>query len=94
MTARTTFETAVKSASQAQIAALTTAEMTRQATIDASNSVVGYNTISGNYGAFAAAVKAANAAKIAAVTAAEQARQATITAARDTLKTSGDVGPV
>jgi hypothetical protein len=39
-------------------------------------------------------VKAANAAKLATITAAEQAKQNAVMVARDTLRASGDVGPV
>ncbi|MFZ0767034.1 hypothetical protein [Bradyrhizobium sp.] len=94
MTARTTYAATVLSASQAQIATAIAAETTRQETINQSGCNVGYNTTSGNYGAFSAAVKAANLAKLAALNAAEVAKQAAVMVARDTLKSTGDVGAV
>jgi hypothetical protein len=92
MTARTTFETTVKSASQTQIATVAAAEMTRQETINASGCNVGYTTSAGNYGNLKAAVASANLAKAATLNAAEIAKQQTIMVARDTLRATGDVG--
>jgi hypothetical protein len=90
MTARTTYEASVKTAESAKVATLIAAETTKQTTVDASLSVVGYTLQSGNYASLAAAVKSANAAKLNSVFAAEQARQAALAAARDTLRDSGD----
>jgi hypothetical protein len=94
MTARTTYATTVAAAESTKVAALTVAESARQETINVSGCNVGYNLQTGSYPAFAAAVKSANAAKFAALTAAEQAKQNTLMAARDTLKATGDLGPV
>jgi hypothetical protein len=94
MTARTTFEAAVKTAAATKITAVIAAETTRQGIADASNSVVGYSTINGNYANFAAAVAAGNASKAAAVYAAEVAKQAAVDVARDTLRATGDLSPV
>lgn len=94
MTARTTFETTVKSAAQTQISAVIAAEMPRQETVNQSGCNVAYSLQTGNYANFAAAVKAANATKFAALTAAEVAKQAALMVARDTLRATGDVGSV
>jgi hypothetical protein len=94
MTARTTFASTILSASQAQITTTIAAQTTFQETINQSGCNVGYNTISGNYGNYAAAVKVANLAKLAALNAAEVAKQAAVAVARDTLKATGDAGPV
>jgi hypothetical protein len=94
MTARTTFEAAVQTASKTQLATVGAAETTRQVTVDAALSVVAYATQSGNYAALAAAVAVSNLAKSNATFAAEQAKQAARDLARDTLRATGDVGPV
>jgi hypothetical protein len=94
MTSRSTYESTVKSAGQTQIATVVAAVGTAQTTADASNSVVGYNNATGNNGNLVAALKAAAIAKAAALFAAEQTRQATVAVARDTLRATGDVGPV
>jgi hypothetical protein len=94
MTARTTYAASVTAASAAQIAAVIATEMPFQETINAAGCNVGYSLQSGNYGNLAAAVKTANLAKLAALNAAEIAKQAAIAVARDTLRTTGDVGSV
>jgi hypothetical protein len=94
MTSRTVFEAAVKSASVTAVASGLTNEMARQSTIDLQNSVVGYNTGGGSYGALAAAVKAATAAKLVADNAVEAAKQAALGAARDALRAASDFGPL
>ncbi|MGB6236687.1 MAG: hypothetical protein WBG16_04995 [Bradyrhizobium sp.] len=94
MTARTTYTGAVQTAATAQLVTVNAAETTRQETINQSGCNVGYNLQTGNYGAFSAAVKAANLAKLAALNAAEVAKQAAVMVARDTLKSTGDVGAV
>jgi hypothetical protein len=94
MTARDTYNASVVSASKMQVTTLSTAQTSFQETINASGCNAGYTLQGGNYGNLAAAVKAANAARLAAVTNAETARQAAVAAARDTLKATGDLGPV
>ena len=94
MTARTTYTGDVQSASQAQIATVNAAETTRQETINQSGCNVGYNTTRAITANFSAAVKTANLAKLAALNAAEVAKQAAVMVARDTLKSTGDVGAV
>jgi hypothetical protein len=59
--------------------------------IDGSNSAVGYNNVNGNYAALASAVAAA---KLAAVNNAEIAKQLAEVQARETLRGTGDFGPV
>jgi hypothetical protein len=93
MTARDTFTTSVKTAIATKAATVHIAEMTKQTTIDASKSVVGYTTQAGNYANLASAVKTANQAKLDAVYAAEVARQSAVDVARDTLRDSGDKAP-
>jgi hypothetical protein len=94
MTARTTFEVAVKSAGATAVASGLTNETIRQATIDLQNSVVGYNNGGGSYAALAAAVKSATAAKLVADNAVEAAKQASLGAARDALRVAADFGPL
>jgi hypothetical protein len=94
MTARTVFETAVKAAGVSAVATAVTNEMTRQATIDAAFSGVGYTLQTGNYAALAAAVKSATAAKLVADNAVEAAKQASLGAARDALRVAADFGPL
>jgi hypothetical protein len=60
-------------------------------TVDAANSVVGYNNVSGNNGALISATKAAGAAKLASIYNAEVAKQAAVALARDTLRATGDL---
>jgi hypothetical protein len=90
--ARETFNASVKTAGQTALATVITAETTKQETINASGVNVGYTTAFGNYGNLAAAVKAANAAKLASIFNAEVVRQASVAAARETLRSTGDVG--
>ena len=94
MTARQTFSSSVASAEATKVVAVTTAVAAAQETINQSGCNVGYNLQTGNYANFAAGVKSANAAKLAALNAAEVARQQSIMVARDTLRSTGDVGPV
>jgi len=89
MTARDTYISSVQSAHATKTATLSANETTRQATIDAKLSVVGYTLQSGNNANLLAAVSSANQAKRDADYAAEQAKQASIAAARDTLRNAG-----
>jgi hypothetical protein len=93
MTARDVYIASVKSAAATKVSTELTNEVTRQTTVDANNSVVGYNLQSGNYANFAASH--ATARKQAAVNglAAEAARQIAISTAKDLLRDSGDKGP-
>jgi hypothetical protein len=94
MTSRTTYEASVKSAAATKISTELANEMTRQTTIDASNSVAGYNLQTGNYANLAAAHATARKQAVVNGLAAEAARQIAISNARDTLRATGDVGPV
>jgi hypothetical protein len=94
MSARTTFEAAVKSAGTSAIPTAVNNEMTRQVTIDAAFSGVGYTLQTGNYANLAAAVKAATAAKLVADNAVEATKQAALGAARDALRVAADFGPL
>lgn len=93
MTARDTYNATVTSAALTKAATLTLNEMTRQVTIDAKKSVIGYTLQTGNTANLLAAVASGNAAKIANDTAAEITRQGAVMVAADTLKNSGDKGP-
>ena len=93
MTARDTYTSSVKSAAASQVVTVTSAETTRQESVNASGVNVGYNLQTGNYANYAAAVKAANIAKFNSLNAAEAAKQATVAVARDTLKATGDLAP-
>jgi hypothetical protein len=88
MTARDTYNASVKTAAATQIATLIAAEATKQTTIDASNSVAGYNLQTGNYANFNAAMIAANKARWKATFDAEHAKQVAIGAARDLLRST------
>ena len=92
MTARDTFNASVASAQKTANATEQNNVQTAQVTIDAANTVVGYNLQTGNNANLIAATKKANAALTAARTAEEQAKQASITVARDALRSSGDYG--
>ena len=94
MTARTTLDT-TKTASQTQINTVIASEATCQESVnvphDVSSNVA--TLIKGN-STFVAAVVSANNAKAATLLASEQAKQASLAVARDTLRATGDVGPV
>jgi hypothetical protein len=94
MTARTTFEAAVLATGNVQIAAVAAAELTRQETVNVVGVNAGANPMLGATNSQIATINAANAAKAAAVLAAEVAKQASLAAARNTLRSSGDTGPV
>ena len=94
MTARETFNSSIKTATQARLATVSAAEATRQSAADASNSVVGYNLQTGNFSNLDSAVKAANLAKAASLFAAEVTKQAAQDAAREILRSSGDLAPL
>jgi hypothetical protein len=89
MTARTVYAASLAAAESTKLATDAAAELTRQVTVDASNTIVAYNNATGNYGNLASAIKSANAAKLASLYAAEVAKQQTLMQARDTLRSSG-----
>lgn len=93
MGARETYAASVKTANDSKLSTAAAAVTTHQVTIDAANSVVGYNHQTGNNVTLRAAVAAANKAKLDAIAAAETAKQAAIEKARDTLRDSGDKAP-
>lgn len=93
MTARSSYEASVKSAGQTAITTLIAAETTKQETIAASGTNVGYTHQSGNNANLLAAVKAAAQARWLATYNAEQAKQAALAVARDTLRATGDLAP-
>jgi hypothetical protein len=93
MTARSTYESTVKATGPTQTASLGANELTRQTSCDAQLSVVGLVLQNGN-AAYVTAVANANKAKYAADLAAEVAKQAAQMVARDTLRATGDTGPV
>jgi hypothetical protein len=94
MSARDTYNASIASANSSKTVALNVAAMVAQTTIDAALTVVGYTQQTGNYAALAAAVAASNLAKSVAVYAAEVAKQAAHDLARETLRATGDLGPV
>jgi hypothetical protein len=85
---RTQVAATVASAEATKTATLITNEQTKQASIEASRTVVGLVLQNGN-AAYVTAVKAANQAKFLSDQAAEVARQAAIAVARDLLRASG-----
>jgi hypothetical protein len=92
--ARDAYNSTCKAAESTKTASLAANETVKQTSIDASRSAVGYTLQFGNYANLKAATDAANKAKFAADFAAEQAKQAAIAVARDTLRDSGDKGPM
>ena len=94
MTARDTFVSSVAAAEAAKASTKAAAITTHQVTIDAANSVVGYNHATGNNTALRAATAAANAAKLEAFANAEKAKQASVAVAKDVLRSTGDKGPM
>jgi hypothetical protein len=93
MTARDVYIASVKSAAATKVSTELTNEVTRQTTVDANNSVVGYNLQSGNYANFAASHATARKQAVVNGLAAEAARQIAISTAKDVLRDSGDKGP-
>jgi hypothetical protein len=93
MTARDVYIASVKSAAATKVSTELTNEVTRQTTVDANNSVVGYNLQSGNYANFAASHATARKQAVVNGLAAEAARQIAISTAKDLLRDSGDKGP-
>jgi hypothetical protein len=93
VTSRSTYESSVR----ATAAVLTNSENANvaayQTTIDASNSVVGYNLQTGNNAALVSAMKSATAALAVARQAERWAQMASIDQAKNTLTATGDVGP-
>ena len=87
MTNRTTYEASVISAGPAKLATIATAITAHQTSIDAANSVVGYNLQTGNNATLRSTVATANAAKLEAFANAEKAKQASIAAAKEALRT-------
>jgi hypothetical protein len=86
-----TFGKSVVAANVTKTNSLASAEMTRQATIDAAKSVVGYREgFPTGYATYAAAVATANAAKIQAWWDAERIKQSAIEVARDTVRAAGE----
>lgn len=85
----TTFEASSKTAGPTQLASVVAAEQTHQTSIDAVNSVVGYNNVSGNNALLTSTTITANIAKLEALANAEKSKQAALAAARETLKNAG-----
>jgi hypothetical protein len=71
------------------LASSVSAEQARMVTVDAVNSVVGYNNVSGNNALLVSTTITANIAKLEALANAEKTKQASIAAARETLKNAG-----
>lgn len=94
MTSRDTFNSSVATASSTKAGTVAAAQTTAQTTIDASKSVVGYNLQNGNMANLQTATNNAIKALQATRLSAEQTAQAAIAVARDTLRNTGDVGPV
>jgi hypothetical protein len=94
MSNRDTFNASVKTAAVAAQATGVTNAITQQTTISAKCADVGYNLQTGNYANLAAAVANANKAAVAAGLLAEMTKQMAIHAAKDTLRSTGDLGPV
>lgn len=97
MTARATYEGSVKTVGPVQAASIASAQTVLQETINASGcnasgGVIG--TITGSNSALVTAIKNANKAYFASLAAAEAAKQASLAAARETLRATGDTGPV
>jgi hypothetical protein len=94
MSNRDTFNASVKTAVVVKVATDLTNTVVQQTTINAKCADVGYNLQTGNYANLAAAVASANKAAVAAGLLAEMTKQMAIHAAKDTLRSTGDLGPV
>jgi hypothetical protein len=94
MSNRDTYNSSIATAETTKTNTLATAVTTFQETVNAKGCNVGYITSGGNYTNFATAVANANAALIASRDAAERAKQASFHAARETLRGTGDLGPL
>ena len=92
MTARSTHDATIVTATKTLVTTLLLNEQVHQEAVNASGCNIG-TTLQGGNSAYVAAVKAANLAKLASDYAAEVARQASVAKARDTLRDSGDLGP-
>jgi hypothetical protein len=81
------YETTVASAGKTQLATVASTETTHQTSVDAANSVVGYNNVSGNNATLVSTTITANIAKLEALANAEKSKQASVAAARELLRT-------
>ena len=93
MSRRESFNTSVVSAAATKAATVSAAPLTAQVTIDAANSVIGYNLQAANTPPSLPLLPPPF-AKANSLFAAEQAKQAAVAVARDTLrKAGGDLAP-
>jgi hypothetical protein len=94
MTARDSYNSTCKSADTTRVASENVNQNTYQETISASGVNVGYNNATGNNVNLLTATKNANATLQANRTAAAAAKMASLDAARETLRATGDLGPL
>jgi hypothetical protein len=93
MSSRDTYNSSVKSAVASKVANDLADEVSRQTTIDAQLTAVGYTLQSGSYSALKTAVDNAKKNALANGILREQMKQASIMVARDLLRDSGDRSP-
>jgi hypothetical protein len=93
MTARTTFEASVKTATAAKVASDLADATLAQETINQSGVNVGYNLQTGSYSALKTAVDNARKTALSNGLLREQTKQAALMVARDLLRDSGDRAP-
>lgn len=86
------FETSVKNSGPVQLATVATAETTKQTSIDAANSVVGYNLQTGNNATLVSTTITAALTLAETRNTAEKIKQASVAAAKEALRldTVGD----
>jgi hypothetical protein len=94
MTNRDTFQASVKTAATTQASAVDAAFAAHHAAIDAVTSTIGYVPGTGNNATLQSTIATANKAKLDALAAAEMAKQAAQSKAKDTLRATGDIGPM
>jgi hypothetical protein len=93
MSSRDTYIASVKSAVATKLANDLADEVSRQTTIDAQLSGVGYTLQSGSYSSLKSAVDSAKKTALANGLLREQMKQASLMVARDLLRDSGDRAP-
>jgi Spy/CpxP family protein refolding chaperone len=93
MSNRDTYNASVAAATLTKAAAVASADAASHSTIDAAGVNAGLVLQNGN-AAYVTATQAAAKAKLDAIYKAEQARQASFDAARETLRGTGDLGPL
>ena len=93
-TAREDFIASVKAAEAVKVSTVTAAHAAHHASVDAQLSVIGHDPATGSNATLLTTTATANKAKLDALAAAEMAKQAAVSKAKDTLRATGDIGPM